>query len=276
MNSRKVAVIGCGAIGEILAKSIDRGEAGKNELSYLFDLEMEKAESLAKELSKQPIVASEISEILNDEEVDLVVEAASQKAVIEYSSSILKSEKDLIVLSIGAFANKELYDKVSKEAEEMGQRVYLPSGAILGVDGLKSVSMADINEARLVTQKPPETLSTTKFVQEESIDLSDLEEPKVVFEGTAQKAVEAFPESVNVAATLSLSTVGFERTQVKIIADPSINRNIHEIHVKGDAGKFMAESRNVPSPDNPKTSYLAALSAVRTLKNLTEAVSIGT
>lgn len=276
METRKVAIIGCGAIGGILARAIDRGEAGKTKLGRVFDLDEKQAKELAGELSNSPSVAGGIEEILEDKEIDLVVEAASQEAVSEYAIGILESGKDLMVLSIGAFSDEGLFREVSETARDVGQRVYLPSGAILGLDGLKAVKIAGIDEVSLTTRKPPETLAATKFVKEKKIELSNLKEPKVIFEGSAREAVEAFPKSVNVAATLSLVTSGFDQTKVKVVADPSTDRNIHEIRVKGEAGEFTTRACNVSSPDNPKTSYLAALSAIQELRDLTGAVTIGT
>jgi len=98
----------------------------------------------------------------------------------------------------------------------------------------------------------------------------------ILFEGTASEAVKAFPANVNVAATISLAGIGFEQTRVKIIADPSLSRNVHEITVEGEFGKFSTRVENLPSPENPKTSYLAALSAVSTLKKILNQVQIGT
>lgn len=276
MSARKVAIIGCGVIGDILAKSIDEGSAGDTELRALFDLEKEQAEELEKELSISPLVADSVMDILEDEDVDVVVESASQKAVSQYSADILESGKDLLVLSVGAFSDEELFKEVREAAERAGKKVYLPSGAILGLDGIQAAEIAGFEKAVLTTRKPSETLLTTKFVKENDIELSDLSEPEVIFEGSASEAVKAFPGSVNVAASLSLAGAGFQETKVKIIADPNLEQNVHKIDIKGDAGEFSTEARNFPSPENPKTSYLAALSAVLTLKNLTDPVQIGT
>lgn len=275
MSTREVAIIGCGAIGGILARSIDGGNAGETELVTLFDLERGRAEELANDLSSSPTVAGGIGDILEDEAVDLVVEAASQEAVSEYSTDILRSGKDLVVLSVGAFSDEELLEEVRVEAENADSRVYLPSGAILGLDGIQAAEIAGFEEAVLTTRKPPETLSATKFVRENNIDLSGLEESRVIFEGPASEAVEEFPGSVNVAALLSLAGAGFRKTKVRVVADPSLEQNVHEVRVEGEAGEFTTEARNFPSPENPKTSYLAALSAIRTLRNLTGSFWIG-
>ena len=108
------------------------------------------------------------------------------------------------------------------------------------------------------------------------IKLETIEKETLLFEGTASEAVKAFPANVNVAATISLAGIGFERTKVRVIADPTLSRNVHEITVEGEFGKLSTRVENLPSPENPKTSYLAALSAISTLKKILSPVQIGT
>ncbi|KXB07933.1 hypothetical protein AKJ58_01450 [candidate division MSBL1 archaeon SCGC-AAA385D11] len=276
MCQRIVAIIGCGAIGSILANAIDKKRTGNSDLRFLFDMNFERAKDLADKLDGPTKVAKELNEILEDKSVDLVIEAASQEAVIQDSADVLRSGKDLMVMSVGAFSDSDLLKEVRKVAEEAGKSIYLPSGALVGLDGVKAANIEKIDEITLVTRKPPEVLSTTKYVQEQNIDLSNLDRPQTIFESSAKNAVKAFPESVNVAASLSLAGVGFEKTKVKIIADPSLTSNVHEVNVKGEVGELSTKAKNVPSPDNPKTSYLAALSAIMTLRSLTEVISVGT
>jgi aspartate dehydrogenase len=272
----KVALIGCGSIGTTLAKAIDEGEAGEVELVWLYDLKPKKSKELAKRLRSKPKIAKGAAEILADKAIDLVIEAASQKAVAQYALDVLKSGKDLMVMSVGAFGDEKLLRSVRRASERSGRKVYVPSGAILGIDGVKAAMLGEIEEAVLTTRKPPAALAYSAYLRERGLSLAMLKEPLVVFEGTAREAVRAFPESVNVAATLSLAGIGLDKTKVRIIADPSLDRNVHEVMVRGKAGEFMTQARNVPSPENPKTSYLAALSAIRTLRNLTETIRIGT
>ena len=272
----KVALIGCGSIGTTLAKAIDAGKAGKVELVWLFDLKPEKSKALVQKLRSKPKVAKEVAQIYADKTTGLVIEAASQKAANQYALDILKSGKDLMVMSVGAFGDEKLLSEVRKASERSGRKVYVPSGAILGIDGIKAAGLGEIEEAILTTRKPPVALAYSAYLQKRGINLTGLKKPLVVFEGAARKAVKAFPESVNVAATLSLAGIGLDKTKVRIIADPSLDRNVHEIRVRGEAGEFITEARNVPSPENPKTSYLAALSAIRALRNLTETIRIGT
>ncbi len=273
---RKIAIIGCGAIGSVLAKAIDAGEAGTTKLNLVYDLDPKRARALVKKLKTKPRVAESVAEICAEKCIDLVIEAASQVAVEQYALEVLKSKKDVMVMSVGAFSDEKLFRQVQKTARKTGQRLYIPSGAILGIDGIKAAIKTGIDEVTLTTRKPPTALAKAKYVRKRKLDLSELRVPRVVFEGTAKEAVKAFPKSVNVAATLSIAGTGLKRTKVRIVADPSVDRNVHVIRVRGKAGEFVTEAHNVPSPDNPKTSYLAALSALRTLRNLTEAVVIGT
>jgi len=272
----KVALIGCGSIGTTLAKAIDAGKAGDVKLVWLYDLKPEKSRALAKKLRSNPKIAKGVAEIYADKAADLVIEAASQKAVTQYALDVLKSGKDLMVMSVGAFGDEKLLRSVRRASERSGRKVYVPSGAILGIDGVKAAMLGEIEEAVLTTRKPPAALAYSAYLQERGTNLVGLKKPLVVFEGTAREAVRAFPESINVAATLSLAGIGLDKTRVRIIADPSLDRNVHEIRVRGEAGEFTTEARNVPSPENPRTSYLAALSAIRALCNLTETIRIGT
>ncbi|VVB68589.1 putative L-aspartate dehydrogenase [uncultured archaeon] len=160
-------------------------------------------------------------------------------------------------------------------AEEHGSRIYIPSGAISGLDGLKSASIGTIRKVTLTTTKNPKGLEGAPYIRENKVDLEALKEPAVIFEGSAAEAVKAFPANVNVAATLCLAARE-GKVRVKIIADPNINVNRHEIMAEGDFGQIFTRVENVPSPKNPKTSYLAALSAIATLRSIVEPLKIGT
>lgn len=271
-----IGLIGCGAIGTVIAKAVEAGEAGKARIVWLYDLDRRKAELLAKQLLSRPRMARNLTEILDDSDVNLVIEVASQQAVAQYATNILKSGKDLMIMSVGALANRRLQENIRKTAEKTGRRVYVPSGAILGIDGVKAATLGGVDEVFLTTRKPPRALAHSPHVREHGINLTGLRQPVVIFEGSAEEAVKAFPKSVNVAATLSLAGIGFRRTKVRIVADPSIKHNVHEILMCGKAGEFVTKACNVPSPDNPQSSYLAALSAIITLHNLTKVIRIGT
>lgn len=272
----KVGLIGCGAIGTALARMIEAGEAGDVEVVWVYDLRRDCSQRLASGLSSRPKILNDAAEIYRDRSAELVVEAASQGAVRDYSLGIISSGKDLLILSVGALSDKNFLDELRAEARRLGRKIYIPSGAVIGIDGVKSLSLRKVQEVRLITRKPPSAFRGNEYLKKKKIKLTGLRAPKIIFTGPAREAVKAFPASVNVAATLSLAGVGFDRTMVTIIADPRIRRNIHEIRARGESGELIAKSINVPFPESPRTSYLAALSAARTLRNLGETIKVGT
>ncbi|MFQ5800136.1 MAG: aspartate dehydrogenase domain-containing protein, partial [Candidatus Hydrothermarchaeales archaeon] len=130
-------------------------------------------------------------------------------------------------------------------------------------------------EVELKTIKSPASLEGAPYIVEKGMDLSGIKKRTVIFSGNASEAVAGFPSNVNVAAALAISGIGVRKTRVKIIADPAVERNIHEIRAKGDFGELSFRTENLPSQKNPKTSLLAALSAVSTLKKITNPIKIG-
>lgn len=205
-----------------------------------------------------------------------MIEAASQEAVRQYAVKILNNNKDLMVMSAGALVDDYLLAEIMKAAKENKRKVYVPSGAIVGLDNIKSASVGQIEEVTLTTRKPPISFKGAPYVEKSKIDLSSLREPLILFEGPAREAVKLFPQNVNVAATLSLAGVGPDKTKVRIIVDPTIKNIIHEIHVKGEFGEIYTKTENRPFPTNPKTSFIAALSAIATLRRISESVIVGT
>ncbi|WNY25861.1 aspartate dehydrogenase [Methanolapillus millepedarum] len=268
----KIGVIGCGFIGSQICMAIDSGLVVA-ELAGIFDFSGEKVDSVLRELknsSPKKVTPEEMAK-----SCDLVIECASQEAVLKYAPMILENGKNMMILSAGAFQNPDFYAKIQKAASNHNCKVYLPSGAIAGTDGLKSAAIAGLKSVTVTTRKPISGLIGSPYLTEKKINLTDITTPTLLFEGKAADAVVAFPKNVNICATISLCGIGFEKTVVKIIADPTISDNIHELEVFGDFGHMKMRIENKPSPINPKTSYLAALSAISTLKRITDPIQIG-
>jgi len=235
----KISIIGCGNIGRTIIKAIADG-VFDCEISGIFDVSREGFNQLPgnvrKKLNLNSKFAQDFNEFLSFDS-ELVIEAASQKAVREYALPVLSSNKSLMVMSVGALVDEELFENMKNVAGKNKNKIYIPSGAIAGLDGVKAAKIAGLKKAELVTRKPPESLGIESNCK------------KVLYEGPAGTAVKLFPKNVNVAAALSLTALGFEKTTVKIIADPGVENNIHEIHIKGKFGKIKTVVENVPSPD---------------------------
>ena len=267
----RIGVFGCGAIGSAICRAIDEGTIDADLVAICDrDPEIERFRDL---LASHP-EAMNIRRMA--ECVDIVVEAASQQALRRIAPAVLSAGCDLMIMSVGALSDEEFLDRLKGLARRHGCRIYVPSGAVAGIDGIKSAMLGGIDSVVLTTRKPPAGFAGAPYVEEHGIDLSSLRKETLLFDGSAADAVRAFPANVNVAGTLSLAGIGYENTVVRVIADPGITRNIHQIEVKGEFGVLTVRTENLPSPANPKTSYIAVLSAIATLKKLTEPVWVGT
>lgn len=267
----KIGIVGCGAIGSSLAKVILFDFKGRAVLAGLYDADAQKADKLAAKLKKPKVAARSLRELINRS--DLVIEAAKPDAVLDIARKTLSCGADIMVMSVGGLL--EDYRKMELLARKKGCRIYVPSGAVCGIDGLRAARNCKINRVTLTTRKPARALSDVPYVLKRKINLGKLTGDKVIFEGNAAKAVKAFPQNINVAATLSLAGLGRNKTTVRLVASPHVTRNIHEVEIDSEAGRIICRSENVVHPDNPKTSFLAVLSAVATLRRILEPLQIG-
>ena len=179
-------------------------------------------------------------------------------------------------MSVGALLDESVYDILSDACVDFQKTIYLPSGAIAGLDGLKSVR-GEIQSISITTTKHPRSLKGAKFFETSEIKLDSIDDVTTIFQGTAKDAVSLFPANINVSALLSLSGIGSEKTMVTILADPNTDKNTHHIEATGTFGKMTFIIENFPDINNPKTSRLAILSAIETLRNYcSEEIRIGT
>jgi aspartate dehydrogenase len=258
-------VIGCGAIGSSVAAYAQKDPSIG--CVYIHDHSGDKMKFLARTYSKCK-VASSISACLKG--VNLVFEAASQEAVREFALQVLKAKKDIVIMSVGALADDALRESLVNEAKAQGVKIILPSGACGGFDALAAAKHSDVVEVKLIATKPPKGFHDSPYIRENKIDLSSLSRPTVIFTGSARDAVRAFPANVNIAATVSIAGIGFDKTVVEIVCDPFAKRNVHCLYAKGSFGEFKCEFSNIPSPDNPRTSYIATLSAIKCISHVKE------
>lgn len=259
-----IGLIGIGSIGTFLIEQLNKEKRiADYNIVAIFD-ERTKPNAKLDELSEKYniIVYNNLSAFLASS-IDLVVECANTEAVKKYAPEVI-CEKDLLLISVGALVDSSLYNTLKKSAHEFKRKIYLPSGAIGGLDVLRAASELDgLSSVNLTTRKPSNALS---------VEIEDQE--KIVFDGTAEKAIAQFPKNANIAIIISLAGIGIKKTNVKIIADPEVTKNIHQLEASGDFGKLELTLENSPSPNNPKTSYLTALSILSTLRSLTDAIVI--
>lgn len=265
-----ICVIGCGAIGTTIARAVEpMHDIG---IVYLTDRSKECATRLQEKMTKVRYVP-DIIPILTD--IKLVVEAASQDAARYYVPLALSAGVDVLIMSVGVFQDEEFQNDAFRLAKRKGAKIYMPSGAIGGIDALGAASLEQIDEVTLTTTKPPSAFGPNPYLESKGIVASELRERTELFFGTAREAVKHFPQNINVAATISLAGIGFEKTRIRIMCDPQVQTNEHHLKAKGKFGELDVVTRNVPSPRNPKTSYLAALSAIAAIKKITGSAWVG-
>jgi len=258
-----IGIVGCGTIGTEIAKAIDK-KVLPAKLSAVCDVIPDKIKKLKSCINLKP-VSADIQKLVRKS--DVVVESAGVSSVEKIAKECIKQKKPLLVMSAGYFL---LDPSLIELAKKKKCRIIFPSGAIAGIDALKAAKIGGVDSAVLTTTKPPGGLKGAPYFDGSKIDLEKIDKPTVVFEGNAVEALKGFPKNINVSAVLSLAGIGPKKTIVKIIADPAGTRNVHEIEIKGRSGVIRTCTENVPSPSNPKTSYLAVLSAISVLQQFCE------
>jgi aspartate dehydrogenase len=207
---------------------------------------------------------------------EVVVEAAAHEAVRDHVETLLARRISVIVLSGGALCDDTLRERLERTAHASGALLYVPSGGIAGLDGLKAACLAGVDEVTIAVTKPPAAWRGIPCVNDMNVDLDALTSPLTLFDGPAREGVPLFPANVNIAAVLSMAGVGFDRTRLKVVADPALTHNTHFIEIRGKAGNISIKLENVPAPENPKTAWLACYSGLAALKLIQSPVRYGT
>jgi len=203
-----------------------------------------------------PVYAS-----LPNDYCDLVIEMAGEAAVTQHVVPALRNGVPCFICSVGALAAPQVQAAVRGAAQQGGTTAQLMSGAIGSLDALAAAAVGGLDRVHYTGRKPPAAWEGTPAQAQGALD--KLTSPTVIFEGSARDAALKYPQNANVAATIALSGVGLDKTRVTLIADPCVDCNVHHIEASGAFGRLDFCSHNLASPDNPKTSALAAWSVVR-------------
>lgn len=269
-----VGVIGAGALGHIIASRLAAGAIPEVGLAAIAGRpgSQQRLEALARQwkcrATTNPLDLPALG-------VNLVVEAAGPGAAEQYAAPLLRSGVDVIIMSSGALARPGMIAELKRAAAAAHRQVYLPSGSVAGLDGLLAAMEGGEVDVRITTIKRPEALQGAPYLAASKTDLVGLLASQVVFEGNARDAIAGFPANVNVAVTLATAIGDFERVRVRIVADPEVARTIHRVEVTADSGTITVELHNSPSPVNPRSSGLAALSALATIRRNASSLRIG-
>lgn len=253
MSVSRIAVLGLGAIGRRVLSSL-QGSLMPEASYAAFD-----HQALTGTTAEWQGVERFVSaEGLIDWRPQLAIECAGHAVVSSLVPDLLRRGVDVLIVSIGALVDEELRSCLHSAALEGGSRLLTVSGAIGGLDALDAARSAGLDAVVYTGRKPP--IAWRGTLADGPFNLASIAVPTVIFEGSAADAARLYPKNANVTAAVALAGIGFDGTDVRLIADPGIEQNVHELDVRGAFGRFSIHLENNPLPDNPKTSWLAALS----------------
>lgn len=257
----RVALIGCGAIGTALLELVQAD--GELQIAAIVVPAPfgDNTRATCQRLAPQALLTSTVPQ----HGIDLVVEAAGHAAIAEHVLPALQRGVPAMVASVGALSAPGLPEQLEAAARAGGTQVQLIAGAIGAIDALAAARIGGLDVVRYTGRKPVHAWAGTPA--SEAHDLNALTVETVIFEGSAREAALLYPKNANVAATVSLAGLGFDRTVVRLIADPAVTENVHQVEAEGSFGRFELTMRNQALAANPKTSAQTVFSAVRALRS---------
>jgi aspartate dehydrogenase len=267
----RIGLIGFGAIGASLAERWS-GAAREHGILAALLVRPNQVTVARKAVNHDTLVTDDSGAFFNNE-LDVVVEAAGHAAVRECGCETLERGRDLCVLSAGALADEQLYRRLQAAAKQGRRRVVIPAGALAGFDGLLSLSADGLRYVKYTSTKPPAAWRNT--AAEQTVSLDSLTTPSVVFQGSAREAARRFPKNANLAAAVALAGLGFEDTEVELIADPDARENSGHLVAQSTNSRLDVTMSGSGCGDNPKTSRITAMSVVACLRNQIAAIGFG-
>jgi|TARA_B110000908_G_scaffold166744_1_gene218412 aspartate dehydrogenase len=257
----KIGLIGKGAIANYVSAALEK--RGHSVGAILLRPE--------RVMENPALYVGAVQDLPND--LDLMIDCAGHSALIAYGADILLRGLDLITVSVGALADQQLYDHLKSAALQSNAKMHIASGAIGALDCLQSARVGRLDSVTYVGRKPPNGWRGSPA--EQVLDLDALTGgAKMHFQGTARAAALAYPKNANVAAAVALAGIGFDDTQVQLIADADVTENIHEIEAAGEFGSFRFQISGQSLPDNPRSSALAAMSVLSKVEQISQPISL--
>lgn len=267
----RIGLIGLGGMGKVIVRSLQNDEsASTNEIVGAIVAPEDLLQARWENKFDVPVLDN--FQALLALKPDVIAECAGHMAVREYGEQILLAGIKLVVISIGVLADKELYERLHAAARSGHTSMFLPAGAVGGIDALTAARLAGLNHVTYKARKPAMAWSGTPA--EDKLNLAELKRAECFYQGSAREAALMYPKNSNVAATVALAGLGFDGTRVELIADPAATENIHEIEVDADSGTFQIILSGRRLADSPKTSALAAYSVAKCLRDLDSAIII--
>jgi aspartate dehydrogenase len=266
----KLAIVGFGAIAQAMVRLISSDPRLRIDQVIVPASGVADTQALCARLAPEATVGAAL-DLRPGQMPDLVAECAGHSAIAAHVVPALQAGVPCVLASVGALHDDALREQVDAAARAGGTRAQLIAGAIGAIDALSAAALGGLERITYIGRKPP--LSWSGTPAEQAFDLAALKSPTVIFRGSARQAAQQYPKNANVAATVSLATLGMDATQVELIADPGVQRNVHAVKASGAFGQLELMLENLPLPDNPKSSALTAYSLARAIRNRVDALT---
>jgi aspartate dehydrogenase len=265
-GTMRLGMIGYGAIGrEVLAASRRSALGAQVELAAVL---VRRPRCVGHDL-----LVTDQAERFLEQSLDVVLECAGHEAVRAHGVRCLEAGADLVLTSIGALVDDALRASLEDAAVASARRLILAAAGIGALDILAGAAVGGLESVAMTVRKDPSAWYGTEA--ESLCDLAHLRTPFVVYEGPVREGARRYPQNVNIAAAVALAGIGLDRTQLTIIADPTIRTHVVEIEASGAFGSFRFVEDVRPTADNPKTGKLVAMALIKTIRQLVAPVVIG-
>lgn len=259
-SHRRFALIGFGAIAEEMLGCLER-EGDASALAGVLVRPQRLAEAKRKAAGRFAVV--DRVEALLELAPDMVVECAGHGAMRQFGAAVLAHGTSLMCSSVGVLADGAFAASLARAATPPAE-LWIPSGAIAGIDGLLAARSAGLRSVTYTSEKPPAAWIGTPA--EAKLAGAAASRRTVFFEGSAREAATHYPQNANVGAAIGFAGLGLERTRVRLVSDPKASGPLGVIEAEGDFGRFRFEILAYASPRNPKTSLLTAHSLLMALR----------
>jgi aspartate dehydrogenase len=263
----RVGLIGFGAIGHSVA-DLWHSLAPRSFLLagvYVRPSQLAQAQRV---VPADTLICNDIEQLL-DARPDCIIEAAGHGVIRSHGTEILRRGCSIYLLSVGSLAEEALRDSLLSAAGEGNSHIMIPAGALAGFDGLLTLASDNLRSVKYTSTKPCKAWHGTVASQTHALD--SLTERTVIFQGNAGDAARLFPKNANLAAAVALAGIGFERTQVELVADPNASGNIGTVEAVSQSTTLTLSMSSNPS-SNPKTSANVGASVIAALRNSAAAV----
>jgi aspartate dehydrogenase len=261
----RIGVIGYGAIGKALADAITAGQAGDAELAGVL------VQRPRDSIPGLPLTVDPVTFFATP--MDVVFECAGHSAVRAHGEAVLQAGADLYVTAVGALADSSLRTHLENVAREADRRLVIPSAGIGALDILAGAAVGGLDRVTITVRKDVESWRDTHA--ETLCDLDALQQPFEIYRGSVAGGAPLYPGNVNISMATALAGIGPDRTELVIVADPTITTHVVQIEAEGVFGRFSFTEDVLPSATNQKTGRIVAMALIKTARQLSSPLVVG-